>query len=235
MNEQPDDIGKQPQFEFNSNPLGPWHNLSDDALKKAILTESREHFAAAQNAGPLDLPTFVDLFTAQWLEFKAKVEAEAMSHGFRLCKNLADVPPGARHKVAILALTINGSFVLLGNGCLTGKGSSGRYERIPYRITARMGNKNKTDGVACVTEPAVGSELHCRNLINTSPLYLLYYTTEPLPGNDMLRMGDSLSMSQTQFATKMRETVGGGETVPTQAPQRRHNVPELPEEVPAEV
>lgn len=226
MDEHIDDSGPKPNYGFEGNPLGPWHNLDDERLKAAILTEAREYYDARKQTAAVDFTKFVDLFTAQWLEFKAKVEAEATSNGFRACVNLSGVRSQDRHKVAILALSINGSFILLGNGCLTSSGASGRYERIPFRISTKMGNRNAPHSVSCKSDPAVGSELSCKFLVTTSPLYLLYYTTDALPGANILRMGEHLSAVQMGVVTMIGDSLHDtAPNTPAKQPQRRENIP----------
>ncbi|HCI04073.1 TPA: hypothetical protein DE059_04055, partial [Candidatus Peribacteria bacterium] len=122
-------------FRTVHNPHGPWAHLDDRRVQDNIAKLAGEHHAVnlAEDRTFTEFPMFLDAFTAAWLDQKAKVEAEAQKYGFAPCETTATISAEDRAKAAVLVLTLNGSFVLLGNGCLVYYGGSGRYEKIPFR------------------------------------------------------------------------------------------------------
>lgn len=200
---------EQPQgdLDVEHNPRGPWANLNDENLQSAIVRLAGMHHAAcsADNPKLKKFADFLDAFASAWLEQKAQVEKEAQKYGFAPCKSTKEIPAGDRHKVALLSLTLNGSFVLLGNGCLSGKGSFGSYEKIPFRKGDGATKINAPNGVVVRGEAEMNSRLLLNSLIgSTSPLQALYYTKENLPARDALELEEALSMSVQHFSQTFR-------------------------------
>jgi len=180
-------------FGVEHNPNGPWARLEDPGVKCAIARLSGLFHGAirAQDPELSRWNDFLDVFTDAWLNLKAKVEEEAQKYGFTACHTTADLPEIDCEKVAILALTLNGSYLLLGNGCLS-HGSFGDYQRIPFRKDMAA-SIHADEGVRCTSEPTLQESLHCPSqdglfIQNTSPLFQLYYTTRDLPRGDSIHL-----------------------------------------------
>ncbi|MDP7247913.1 MAG: hypothetical protein QF741_04800 [Candidatus Peribacteraceae bacterium] len=227
------------KFDIKHNPNGPWANLDDRTIKDNIARLAAEHHAAckAENPALSEFPVFLDAFTTAWLEQKAQVDSEAQKYGFVPIESTATLTGENRTRAGILALTRNGSFVLLGNGCLVYHGGSGRYEKIPYR---KGGASVKYFVPRCIK---VKGEAELRQSLdisgdgpafirNTSGLHALYFTTRTLPADDELALGNVLSES----AVNLRDTIADfdrGETiVDVPLPGRPTREDDVPGDVP---
>jgi len=210
------------RFDVVHNPGGPWETMNDQNVKNAIVRMATEVYRSRTIKE--SYPDFLDQFTLAWHELCVKVEDMSRKHGFRPCVDLSHLSPGDQLRVALLALTINGSFVLLGNGCLRHPGSSGMYERIPLREGHAPDNIRARSGVVCVTQPSVGEKFvfDARNFLgSTSPIHLLFYTTDTIPRGDAERLERALTDSVSEFHTRVFSHYAT-ETV-------RENPPELPQ------
>lgn len=219
------------------NPDGPWAHLEDETVQNNIAKLSGEHHGAcrAEDLTFTDFPTFLDAFTAAWLEQKAKVEAEAQKYGFVPCESTATLSAEDRAKAAVLVLTLNGSFVLLGNGCLAYHGGSGRYEKIPYRKSGASLKSVAPQGIVVNGEAELQKSIVFSNrdgfdfIKNTSPLQALYFTTRNLPAEDALELGNALSDSIADFGETLRD-FGNYETIQdVPIPERPQHEDDLPE------
>ena len=169
---------------------------------------------------------FLDAFASAWLLQKAQVDDEAQKHGFMAVKSTNEIPRADRLKAALLSLTLNGSFVLLGNGCLSSNGGSGRYEKIPFRKDGKRVSVQVPGGVIVRGEAALQARLAMsdeKKLFkrHTSALQALYYTKNILPEGDALQLGEAVSESIAGLSRTMRgdadETLGS----PPAKPDRR--------------
>ncbi|MDP7247833.1 MAG: hypothetical protein QF741_04385 [Candidatus Peribacteraceae bacterium] len=223
------------------NPNGPWANLEDTALQDAILREAGECHkqCALDNPKLSKFADFLDAFASAWLEQKAKVEEEGKKYGFAPCEDTALLSEEDRRKAALLCLTLYGSYVLLGNGCLTNGGGSGRYEKIPFRkggmATIKTAPHSVTvDGEARLQELLKIVDRPIQFIGNTSSLQMLLTTTENLPEEDKLRLGEALSESCVDLINTIRGDID--ETiiveVPLGKPDRGN---EFPNDAPLEV
>lgn len=200
----------QGEFGVEHNPNGPWANLEDGNLKNAIvrLAASNHVSCAADNPKLSKFADFLDVFASAWLEQKAQVEKEAQKYGFAPCKTTEEIPEEDRRNAALLSLTLNGSFVLLGNGCLSYSGSFGHYEKIPFRKDGSHTTKYAESGVVVSGEAVLNSPLNLStkgNFVgNTSPLQALYFTKENLFTADALQLENALSESVVQFSHMIR-------------------------------
>ena len=212
-NDNADDEKDQHRQDFGveNNPNGPWANLKNENLQNAIVRLAGEHHrrCAAENPKLGRFADFLDAFASAWLEQKAHVEQEAQKYGFAPCESTTEIPHKDRHKAALLCLTLNGSFVLLGNGCLASSGGSGHYEKIPFRADGSPTKVNALLGVVVNGEAAIHNRLYCTGQVssfigNTSALQALYCTTDELPPENALQLGQALSESVSHFSDTIR-------------------------------
>ena len=234
------------EIDVEHNPNGPWANLEDRKVKDNIAKLAGRHHAAcrAENPALSEFPVFLDAFAKAWLEQKALVESEAERYGFVPCESTALLTGENRSRAGILVLTLNGSFVLLGNGCLTYLGGSGRYEKIPYRKGGTSFKHVAPQGILVNGEAELQKSIVFTNrdgfhfIVKTSPLQALYFTTRNLPPEDALKLGNALSDSIADFGETLRdysrdETV---QDVPLPGrPRREDDMPEpgdIPERQP---
>ncbi|MSR68064.1 hypothetical protein EXS65_04585 [Candidatus Peribacteria bacterium] len=199
------------EFGVEHNPNKSWANLDDEKLQDAILQLAGENHisCAADNPRLSKFADFLDIFASAWLEQKARVEEQAGKYGFSPCTSTAEIPAEDRHKVALLSLTLNGSFVLLGNGCLSSSGGSGQYEKIPLRKDGKATSMRVEDGVIVLGEATMRTRLHVTRggggfIGNTSQLQALFYTKDTLPADNILQLRKALSESVSQFSQTVR-------------------------------
>ena len=190
--------------DVDHNARGLWVKLPDQQIRDAVARMAGRCHAiiAKNNPQMIVFRDFLDALAFYWREFRTKVEDEAQKYGFASCDDVSLIPPQNHPKIALLALTMNGSFVLLGNGCLTREGSFATYEKIPMRIgDGAARNRHVASGARCNGLPKVGAPMSVTNVVNTSPVYLLYSTTQQLPGGDAAHLAESLSKHYTIFAS----------------------------------
>lgn len=221
------------KFGVQCNSNGPWSNLTDHSVKDAIIRMAGEAYST--QLWDQNFPDFLDTFTLAWKEFCIEVENTSRKYGFRQCKDLSEVLPDERSKVALLSLTINGSFVLLGNGCLTHSGSMATYKRILLREKHTPQDRHVTEGIACAQEPKVGTPFYFSGNgfpPHTSPIYLLYYTTDSLPEENALHVAEELEESIHHLCTEIFSPVEKETDI---EPHPEIEVPDIPELVPLKI
>lgn len=205
------------------NPTGPWANIKEKDVQDAILSMAGSFHKSCIEDNPTysKFADFLDVFARAWLEQKAQVEREAQKYGFIPCRNTREIPMEDRNKAAILCLTLYGSFVLLGNGCLGRMGGSGQYEKIPLRKNGDSSKVRSPSGVRVSGAAKLHERLYMRNQgsfafkSEVSALQALYYTTEKLPDTNVLALGAALSDSIASFSQTIRFSVG--DTLPVKA------------------
>lgn len=230
-------INNDTKMEFN--PHGPWADLNEKGVKDAILTMAHTHYRrhVARNPQAYEFRDFLDALAAAWLEKKAEVDKEAEKYGFVPCKGIADIPEADRQSAALLTLTLNGSFILFGNGCLSSQGGSGYYSKIPLRETT-----GPTTIYAHYEVTVLEAELEKRMQIasskshpfikNTSALRALYYTKNALSQGDQVKIGKVISASIQQFNESILhcsgETIRNPGRIPMYAPNSSPAVEPVP-------
>lgn len=227
---------------FICNPCGPWNQLEDERLKQALLRLAATHKLECQNqTGFTDFKDVVDAFVLSWIQKQVQVEDVAIQRGFTPCEDMSTLPPSDRRKAAVLALSLNGSFCLFGNGCLMYRGGSGHYEKIPYRRDEGAVVRKALQGVRCMTIPKVGSSLQLNQsrlkLKHTSAVHDLYYTTNQLTDEGLLQIGQEVSevISQNFLGTigqDLDETSKGIRRRIADVPQHNPLVPKTVEVAP---
>ncbi len=228
-------------IEVAHNPNGPWANMENKKQQDAIAREAGKYHTqcALENPRLSRFEDFLDALTVAWLEQKSKVEDEAEKYGFTECEDTALLSDEDRRKSALLTLTLNGSYILLGNGCLTAGGGSGRYERIPFRkedVAEKYNASNSVsvDGDAKLHEPLRFVKKLILFITKSSNLQMLFTTTQNLSEEDQLRLGEALEESYAGLVA----TIQGGveetnEVKPS--PLRPDRDDEFPGVVPPEV
>ncbi len=224
------------RYGIHLNPYGPWANLGDQCTKNAILSLARETYdsRSKENTKLSSFADFLDVFASAWLEQKAKVESDAFKHGFIACNSTNIIPYDTREKVSLLMLTLSGSYLLLGNRCLSRSGGSGKYERIPVRKSALAVQYSAQSGIAVRGEGSVGLPICLTSyrpvefIQQTSPLFALYYTTKILTPDNLLVISRAVSDSISNFTQTVRDDLE--ETVrelPENIPSKSDEVPEV--------
>jgi len=216
------------EFGHEYNSTGPWA-----AMPRNVQNAIRD--MVVDNMGTSNFAQSLDKFAEQWLKFKADVEDEASNYGFVSCRTTADIK-AERNRVAVLSLTMSGSFLLLGNGCLEAPGGSINYKKIPLRVNEKAKDKNFPSGTYCDNDPTVGKilVLKGKGAMNTSAIQLLFYTTEQISEDNARKLVESVSESIFSF----NQTVSAadfGDTVVDPGRPRRYDyedMPEVPEELP---
>ncbi len=224
--------GEQPNWGVEHNPHGSWANLENKKVQSAILKMATKNHTACVAKCPeyAQLSNFLDAFTSAWLAQKAQVEQEALRHGFAPCEDTAILSPSERQQTAILCLTLNGSNILLGNGCLSAAGGFGRYARIPLREKTISSILQVSRGVCVVGDAKLYQKLYCRNFRNefegvseTSSLQLLFYTTNTLSDDLQQIIAAMLDESIIRFNDTLLgvadETKSVGIHIPEEVPE----------------
>lgn len=218
-------------FGVVANPNGSWKNHPDERVRNVILQSAASSYrvisSQAENAVQSFLD-FLDIYTNAWNELRMKVEEESRKYGFVACQNLSSLSEDEKKMVALLALSQQGSFILLGNGCLSAAGGSGTYEKIPLRYDFGTMSNHVSSGVRCRTETIeVGYSLYLQgdlHLKHTSNIYLLFYTTEQLPKENELKFRNTLAQHLECFSDTVRGGQGDGNTI--QSPGREEEYQE---------
>lgn len=170
------------QLSFVPNPNGAFATLFT-FLQRPLLSLARLSYPSVSHE--VSLADFVDRMAQAWLDAVVAVDVFAKSNGFLECTNLYGINASDRSHVALLALTINGSTLLLGNGCLTPEGSFARYTRLVLRRDTDIPPQTyQESGVHC-DDASVSRRLtlqgaHSLDVTSTSPLYCLFYTTRDI-------------------------------------------------------
>jgi hypothetical protein len=197
-----------PSWGVEHNPHGPWANIDDKHLQDAILRMAVKNHAtyAATHSEYARLTTFLDACTSAWLEQKAHVEQEAQKHGFISCENTAALEESIRKQTALLCLTLKGSNILLGNGCLSAAGGFARYAKISVRQDEGCSVLQVSHGVRVTGEAALHHRLYFHGFCDgfngirdTSSLQLLFYTTNTLSNDHQSIIAAMLDESILRF------------------------------------